>query len=67
MVEKILSGSTIFLDAGSSLLGITTLLSGLMTVITWSLDIAHHLSDTPEIELILLGVSLKTPAQHRSI
>jgi len=55
VVEKIPSGSTIFLDAGSTLFGIATLLSGPMTVITSSLDIAYHLSDKPEIELILLG------------
>lgn len=55
VVEKIPSGSTLFLDAGSTLLGITTRLSGPMTVVTSSLDIVHHLSDKPEIALILLG------------
>lgn len=55
VAEKIPDGSTIFLDAGSTLLGIATFLTGPMKVITSSLDIAYHLSDKPEIELILLG------------
>jgi len=55
VAEKIPHGSTIFLDAGSTLLGVATKLTGPMTVITTSLDIAYHLSDKPDIELILLG------------
>lgn len=55
VAEKIPNGSTIFLDAGSTLLGVATKLTGPMTVITTSLDIAYHLSDKPGIELILLG------------
>lgn len=55
VVDNIPKGSTLFLDAGSTLLGIASLLAGPMTVITSSLDIAYHLSDKPEIELILLG------------
>ena len=55
VAEKIPAGSTIFLDVGSTLLGIATLLTGPMKVITSSLDIAYCLSDKPEIELILLG------------
>ncbi|WP_299999819.1 DeoR/GlpR family DNA-binding transcription regulator [uncultured Cedecea sp.] len=63
VVEKLPRGATLFLDAGSTLSGIATLLKGPMTVITSSLDIAHHLSDKPEIELILLGG--KWDAQQR--
>lgn len=55
VAEKIPAGSTVFLDAGSTLLAVATFLKEPMTVITSSLDIAHHLSDKPGIELILLG------------
>lgn len=55
VAEKIPAGATLFLDAGSTVLAVATLLKGPVTIITTSLDIAHHLSDKPEIELILLG------------
>lgn len=55
VAEKIPPSATLFLDAGSTVLAVATLLNGPATVITTSLDIAHHLSDKSEIELILLG------------
>lgn len=55
VAEKIPSGSTLFLDAGSTILAVATQITGPMTVITHSLDIAQHFSDRPDIQLILLG------------
>ncbi|ORM72185.1 DeoR/GlpR family DNA-binding transcription regulator [Pantoea rwandensis] len=55
VAEKIPSGCTLFLDAGSTVLAVAAMLKGPATVITTSLDIAYHLSDKPDIELILLG------------
>lgn len=55
VAQKIPSGSTLFLDAGSTVMAVATQLQGPMTIITTSLDIAQHLSDRPEIQLILLG------------
>ncbi len=55
VAEKIPAGSTLFLDAGSTLLAVASMLKGPATVITSSLDIAYHLSDKPDIELIVLG------------
>ena len=50
-------GSTLVLDAGSTVLAVATALRGPARVITASLDIAQCLSDRPDIELILLGGS----------
>lgn len=55
VAEKIPAGSTLFLDAGSTVMAVATQLQGPMTVITTSLDIAQLLSDRPDIQLILLG------------
>ena len=55
VAARIPSGSTLFLDAGSTLLAVATQLKGPMTVITASLDIAQHFSDREDVELILLG------------
>ena len=49
------AGSTLFLDAGSTVMSVATFLKGPLTVITTSLDIAQHVSDRDDIELILLG------------
>lgn len=49
------AGSTLFLDAGSTVMSVATFLKGPLTVITTSLDIAQHFSDREDIELILLG------------
>ena len=53
--EKIPGGSTLFLDAGSTVLAVATQIHGPMTVITPSLDIAQHFSTRADIQLILLG------------
>lgn len=55
VAEKIPSGSTLFLDAGSTVLAVAAQIQGPMTVITTSLDIAQHFSARPDIQLILLG------------
>ena len=55
VAEKIPGGSTLFLDAGSTVLAVATQIQGPMTVITTSLDIAQHFSARPDIQLILLG------------
>ncbi|MBM3070234.1 DeoR/GlpR family DNA-binding transcription regulator [Lelliottia sp. RWM.1] len=55
VAESVPPGSTLFLDAGSTVLAVATFLQGPLTVITPSLDIAHHFSDRSDIELILLG------------
>lgn len=55
VAEKIPAGSTLFLDAGSTVLAAATQIQGPMTVITTSLDIAQHFSARPDVELILLG------------
>ena len=55
VAARIPSGSTLFLDAGSTLLAVATQLKGPMTVITASLDIAQLFSDRADIQLILLG------------
>ena len=55
MAAQIPPGSTLMLDAGSTLLAVAQALRGPATVITASLDIAQCLSDRPEINLILLG------------
>ena len=49
------AGSTMFLDAGSTLMAVASFLRGPLTVITTSLDIAQHFSDREDVELILLG------------
>ncbi|WP_410014537.1 DeoR/GlpR family DNA-binding transcription regulator [Sodalis sp. C49] len=51
------AGSTLVLDAGTTVLAVAGALRGPARVITASLDIAHCLSDRPDIELILLGGS----------
>ncbi|CUY50005.1 Glycerol-3-phosphate regulon repressor [Serratia marcescens] len=55
VAAQIPPGSTLMLDAGSTLLAVAQALRGPATVITASLDIAQCLSDRPEINLILLG------------
>jgi DeoR family glycerol-3-phosphate regulon repressor len=55
VAEKIPAGSTIFLDAGSTVLAVASHIKEPMTVITPSLDIAQHFSDRADIQLILLG------------
>ncbi|GJK66034.1 DeoR family transcriptional regulator [Klebsiella oxytoca] len=55
VAEKIPGGSTLFLDAGSTVLAVATQIQGPMTVITPSLDIAQHVSTRADIQLILLG------------
>ena len=55
VAEKIPGGSTLFLDAGSTVLAVATQIQGPMTVITPSLDIAKHFSTRADIQLILLG------------
>ncbi|MGK3044612.1 DeoR/GlpR family DNA-binding transcription regulator [Klebsiella michiganensis] len=55
VAEKIPGGSTLFLDAGSTVLAVATPIQGPMTVITPSLDIAQHFSTRADIQLILLG------------
>lgn len=55
VAAQIPPGSTLMLDAGSTLLAVARELRGPATVITASLDIAQCLSDRPEIQLILLG------------
>ncbi|MRT03039.1 DeoR/GlpR family DNA-binding transcription regulator [Ewingella americana] len=57
VAAQIPAGSTIFLDAGSTVLAVADALRGPMTVITTSLDIAQCLSERAEIQLILLGGS----------
>lgn len=49
------AGSTLFLDAGSTLLAVASFLQGPLTLITHSLDIAQQVSDRDDIDLILLG------------
>lgn len=49
------AGSTLFLDAGSTMMAVAASLQGPLTVITTSLDIACHLSEREDIELIVLG------------
>lgn len=55
-------GSTLFLDAGSTVMAVATFLQGPLTVITTSLDIAQHFSDRENIDLILLGGKTKSNA-----
>ena len=55
VAEKIPGGSTLFLDAGSTVRAVATQIQGPMTVITPSLDIAQHFSTRADIQLILLG------------
>lgn len=55
VAESVPVGSTLFLDAGSTVMAVATFLKGPLTVITTSLDIAHHFSDRDDIDLILLG------------
>lgn len=55
VAARIPSGSTLFLDAGSTLLAVAAQLKGPLTVITASLDIAQLFSDRADIQLILLG------------
>ena len=55
VAECVPAGSTLFLDAGSTVLSVAMFLKGPLTVITTSLDIAQHFSDREDIALILLG------------
>ncbi|MGK3606306.1 DeoR/GlpR family DNA-binding transcription regulator, partial [Klebsiella variicola] len=55
VAARIPLGSTLFLDAGSTVLAVAAQLKGPMTVITPSLDIAQLFSDRTDIQLILLG------------
>lgn len=55
VAAQIPPGSTLMLDAGSTVLAVAHALSVPARVITASLDIAWALNDRPEIELILLG------------
>ncbi|KAE9781038.1 DeoR family transcriptional regulator, partial [Escherichia coli] len=55
VAQRVPTGSTLFLDAGSTVMAVATFLQGPLKVITTSLDIAQHSSDRDDIELILLG------------
>ncbi|MBK1992528.1 DeoR/GlpR transcriptional regulator, partial [Campylobacter sp. 2018MI35] len=55
VAQSVPAGSTLFLDAGSTVMAVATFLQGPLTVITTSLDIAHYFSDREDIDLILLG------------
>ncbi|UWM66247.1 DeoR/GlpR family DNA-binding transcription regulator [Enterobacter sp. CP102] len=55
VAESVPAGSTLFLDAGSTVMAVATFLQGPLKIITTSLDIAQHFSDRADIELILLG------------
>ncbi|MDU2380277.1 MAG: DeoR/GlpR family DNA-binding transcription regulator [Enterobacter cloacae] len=55
VAQQVPPGSTLFLDAGSTVMAVASFLQGPLTVITTSLDIAHAFSDREDIELILLG------------
>lgn len=57
VAEKVPAGSTLFLDAGSTMMAVAASLKGPLTVITTSLDIAHFFSDRSDIDLILAGGS----------
>lgn len=57
VAAEIPAGSTLMLDAGSTVLEVARALSVPATVITASLDIAQCLSDRQDIQLILLGGS----------
>lgn len=57
VAAKIPAGSTLFLDAGSTILAVASQITVPVTVITTSLDIASHFSARPDIQLILLGGS----------
>jgi DeoR family glycerol-3-phosphate regulon repressor len=48
-------GSTLFLDAGSTVLAVAACLKGPLTVITASMDIAQLFGERADIQLILLG------------
>ncbi|MCE9991037.1 DeoR/GlpR family DNA-binding transcription regulator [Enterobacter asburiae] len=55
VAENVPAGSTLFLDAGSTVMAVATFLKGPLTIITTSLDIAQHFSDRADVDLILLG------------
>lgn len=55
VAQSVPAGSTLFLDAGSTVLAVASHLKGPLTVITTSLDIAQLFSDRDDVELILLG------------
>ena len=46
------AGSTLFLDAGSTVMAVASFLRGPLTVITTSLDIAQHFSDREDVDLL---------------
>lgn len=55
VAQHVPAGSTIFLDAGSTILAVASFLQGPLTIITPSLDIAQLVSAREYIDLILLG------------
>lgn len=55
VAQHVPAGSTIFLDAGSTILAVASFLQGPLTIITPSLDIAQLVSAREDIDLILLG------------
>ncbi|QKJ86077.1 DeoR family glycerol-3-phosphate regulon repressor [Paramixta manurensis] len=57
VAAEIPAGSTLILDAGSTVLAVAAALRGPATVITASLDVAQCLSERSDIHLILLGGS----------
>ena len=52
VAQQVPPGSTLFLDAGSTVMAVATFLQGPLTVITTSLDIAQHFSEREDIEQI---------------
>jgi len=55
VAQSVPAGSTLFLDAGSTVLAVAAFLKVPLTVITPSLDIAQLFSERTDIELVLLG------------
>lgn len=55
VAQHVPAGSTLFLDAGSTILAVASFLQGPLTIITPSLDIAQLVSAREDIDLILLG------------
>lgn len=55
VAKQIPSGSTLFLDSGSTVMAVASMIQGPMKIITTSLDIAAHFSDSADVQLILLG------------
>jgi len=55
VAAQVPAGSTLFLDAGSTMMAVAAFLKGPLTVITTSLDIAQLFSERADIDLILAG------------